>query len=106
MTSQITGLNSGGWCRNVSGISGADARWGRQSPDGLASKVLSNIPTSLRTVSELRTRADELRRMAQTARTAEVHAALVALAERFEALAVRRSAEHVDNHSMADPKRS
>lgn len=99
MTSQITGLNSGGWCRNVSGISGADARWGRQSPDGLASKVLSNIPTSLRTVSELRTRADELRRMAQTARTADVHTALMALAERFEALALKRSAAQGDHQS-------
>jgi hypothetical protein len=60
----------------------------------------------LRTVSELRTRADELRRMAQTARTADVHAALVALAERFEALAVSRAAELADNHLMADRKRS
>lgn len=47
----------------------------------------------MQTVSELRARAVELLRMAQTASTADVQSALVVLAERFEALAAKRSAE-------------
>jgi hypothetical protein len=53
----------------------------------------------MRTVNELLARADELRRMAQTARTADVHTALMALAERFEALALKRSAAQGDHQS-------
>jgi hypothetical protein len=59
----------------------------------------------MRTVSQLRVKADELRRMAQTARTADVQSALVALAERFEALAVQRSVELSFDQSTDDTTR-
>ena len=52
-----------------------------------------HVPVSMRTVAHLRARAEELRRMALTARTAQSVSALVTLADRFEALARRRSAE-------------
>jgi hypothetical protein len=60
----------------------------------------------MRTVIELRERATELRRMAQTARAVDLDAALIALAERFEALAQARSVEqgYIDQ-STDDPKR-
>ena len=56
----------------------------------------------MQTVSELRARADELRRMAQTATTADVQSALAVLAERFEALARKRSAEFHQRDPMND----
>jgi hypothetical protein len=59
----------------------------------------------MRTVSELRARADELRRMAATARTADVQTALIALAERFEGLALTRSAEQFVDQSEMDARR-
>jgi hypothetical protein len=59
----------------------------------------------MRTVSELRARADELRRMAATARTADVQTALIALAERFEGLAVTRSAGQLVDQSEMDTRR-
>jgi hypothetical protein len=60
----------------------------------------------MRTVSELLARAEELRRMAQTARAVDTDTALIALAERFETLALRRLVEQGDaNQSTDDPKR-
>ena len=47
----------------------------------------------MQTVTELRARAEELRRMAETARTADTRDALIALSKRFEKLALRQSAE-------------
>jgi hypothetical protein len=51
------------------------------------------IPPSQRPVVALRARAGELRRMAQTATSAHTEAALVMLAQRFDALADKRAAE-------------
>ena len=51
------------------------------------------VPLSERTVTELHAKAAELRQMALTARTTDVHAALMKLARRFDALAYSRSAE-------------
>ncbi|HEX4170912.1 MAG TPA: hypothetical protein VHY82_00370 [Acetobacteraceae bacterium] len=48
---------------------------------------------SERTSGELLAKAEEMRRMAQTARTADVAKALVTLADRYSALAARRRAE-------------
>jgi hypothetical protein len=59
----------------------------------------------MRTVSQLRVRASELRRMAQAARTADVQTDLVVLAERFEALAVKRSVELPIDHTTDDTRR-
>ena len=53
------------------------------------------IPLSLRTSSELRARAVQLRRMASTATTADTRASLEALAIRFTALAERREADEL-----------
>jgi hypothetical protein len=50
------------------------------------------IPLADRPISELRSRADELRRMAATARIAGARNALLKLADRFSALADRRAA--------------
>lgn len=51
------------------------------------------VPLSERTSGELLAKAEEMRRMAQTARTADVAKALVTLADRYSALAARRRAE-------------
>ena len=45
---------------------------------------------------ELRTRSGELRQMAQTASTDDVEAALLRLADRFDALADERAAAKTD----------
>lgn len=54
-----------------------------------------------RTVDELRSRATELRTMAQTARTADVQAALLRLALRFDALADQKPASTANDQSQA-----
>jgi hypothetical protein len=72
------------------------------SPHCISSKAPSSTPANMRTVSELRARSDELRRMAATARTADVQAALVVLAERFDALAIRRSDERLAEQSKSE----
>jgi hypothetical protein len=59
----------------------------------------------MRTVSQLRIRASELRSMAQTARTADMQTDLMVLAERFEALAVKRSVELPIDHRTDDTRR-
>jgi hypothetical protein len=74
-------------------------------PQRISRWVPSSTPRSMRTVSELLARAEESRRMARTARAVDTDTALIALAERFEALAARRSAEQGDNQSTDDPKR-
>ena len=51
------------------------------------------VPLSERTSDQLVAKAEEMRRMAQTARTADVQKALVTLADRYSALAARRRAE-------------
>ncbi len=48
------------------------------------------IPLSERSISELRDRATEYRRMARTARIKDTAAQLLRLAERFDALAEAR----------------
>ncbi len=50
------------------------------------------VPLAQRSSRELHAKADELRQMAATARTADVAAALLNLADRFEALAEKRCA--------------
>ena len=56
----------------------------------------------MRAVSELRERAEELRRMAATARTTDTHVALMSLAQRFDALALKRSGEEPDDASAGN----
>jgi hypothetical protein len=56
---------------------------------------LGRIPLSLRPSHELRRRAEELARMAATARTADARIALETLANRFAALAAKREAAEV-----------
>lgn len=51
------------------------------------------IPLAQRTADQLQTNADELRRMATTARTADVAKALLTLADRYAALADQRRTE-------------
>jgi hypothetical protein len=53
------------------------------------------VPLSERTCDQLLARAEELRRMARTATTTDVAKALVTLADRYSALAAKRSAEAV-----------
>jgi hypothetical protein len=60
----------------------------------------------MRTVNELLARAEELRRMAQTARTADMSTAFITLAERFEALAHTRSVEQGDLDQSTDDQHS
>ncbi len=57
--------------------------------------------SSDRTVDELRSRATELRAMAQTARTADVQAALLTLADRFAALADQKPANTANDQNQA-----
>ena len=57
--------------------------------------------SSDRTVDELRSLATELRAMARTAGTADVQAALVALADRFAALADQKSANTANDQNQA-----
>ena len=52
-----------------------------------------HLPISMRTAAQLRDRAEELRRMALTARTADTKTSLIALAERFDAIARKKSCE-------------
>ena len=54
-----------------------------------------------RSISELRSKADELRKMAQTASTADAQSALRKLADRFAALADRRAANRTANGQVA-----
>jgi hypothetical protein len=61
--------------------------------DGLWTVDLLGPPPSMRTANDLWAKADELRRMAQTARTVDTDRALIVLAGRFEAVALRRSVE-------------
>jgi (p)ppGpp synthase/HD superfamily hydrolase len=48
------------------------------------------VPLSKRSLSELRAKANEMRQMAQTATTAEVRAALLKLADRYDAMVTKR----------------
>jgi (p)ppGpp synthase/HD superfamily hydrolase len=48
-------------------------------------------PLSERPVHQLRAKADEYRQMARTARTADVEASLLRLADRLDALADKRA---------------
>lgn len=57
--------------------------------------------SSDRTVDELRSLATELRAMARTTGTADVQAALVALADRFAALADQKSANTANDQNQA-----
>jgi hypothetical protein len=61
-----------------------------------AARGFSWRPLSEHSVAELRARAAEYRRMAQTARTATVGDSLIKLAERFDALANQREREERD----------
>jgi hypothetical protein len=90
--------------RNAPRLRTAYGKVGPRPPHWISNTAPSSTPTHMRTVSELRARADELRRMAQTARTADVQDALVALAERFEGLAVTRSAERIADQSEQDTR--
>jgi hypothetical protein len=64
------------------------------------------VSPSKRTVIELLARADELRRMAQTARTSDIRDALLVLAKRFEALAAKRTVDQsVANANTTDADR-
>jgi hypothetical protein len=49
------------------------------------------VHLSERPIHQLRARANELRQMARTAGTADVQASLLALADRFDALANKRA---------------
>jgi hypothetical protein len=51
------------------------------------------VPLAQRSADQLQTNADELRRMATTARTADVAKALLTLADRYAALAEQRRTE-------------
>ena len=51
------------------------------------------VPLAQRTADQLQARADELRRMAATASTADVVTALLTLADRYAALAEQRRIE-------------
>jgi hypothetical protein len=53
------------------------------------------VPLSQRSSDQLLARAEELRRMAQTATTTDVARALLTLADRYSALAAKRVAEAV-----------
>jgi hypothetical protein len=55
------------------------------------------------TAEKLRARAEELREMVRAARTADTRDALIAVAEKFEALALRRSDEARDDQAIAAP---
>jgi hypothetical protein len=56
-------------------------------------------PLSQRSSSSLRGQADEYRRMAETARGADVVASLQKLADRYEAAASDREAKPADNNA-------
>jgi hypothetical protein len=60
-----------------------------------ASPVMDTVyvPLAQRTADQLQTRADELRRMAATASTADVAKALLTLADRYASLAEKRRTE-------------
>ena len=57
------------------------------------------VPLSQRTSDHLLANAAELRRMAQTATTADIMRALTSLVDRYAALAIKRRAEEVGGHS-------
>jgi hypothetical protein len=59
--------------------------------EGISTVDLLGPPPSMRTANELWAKADELRRLAQTARIVDTDRALIVLAGRFEAMALRRS---------------
>ena len=64
------------------------------------------VPLSKRSINELLARADELRRMAETATTIDVARALVTLADRYAALAAKRRTDegHVARATVANRK--
>ena len=53
----------------------------------------SHLPLSQRSASNLRSRSDEMRQMAQSATTQDVKAALLRLADDFEKLAAERETQ-------------
>jgi hypothetical protein len=62
-----------------------------------------HVPISMRTADQLWAKAEELRQMALTARTADTVTSLIALAERFQALALRKSSEQAVDLATASP---
>jgi hypothetical protein len=87
-----------------SSVGGADASTCQSSdipficlpkPPVSASAVMDNVyvPLARRTADQLQAKADELRRMAATASTADVVNALLTLADRYAALAEQRRTE-------------